>query len=219
MTSRHLLPALLLIVAACAPDDSAYQALKDELTTIRERNQRYRMHMDSVARKEGWQSDAVAELYEKQRELDSVNLAAIDGIITRFGYPSKARVGGLSTVPFEVLRHCDEPVKADYLDLVVGAGQSGDIPMNLVAVFEDRVLVSQKQPQRYGTQIWIEFVEDRKTGERYDSVYLWPVRNPGSVEARRAAAGLDSLTDQLRHYGIDPSKGFLLRKSGQGPNG
>lgn len=219
MVSRRILPVLVwLILFSCVTPDSAWEKVKDQLQSISERNQRYRLQMDSVARMKGWQSEDVAKLYSQQKALDSVNLAEINEIITRYGYPSRVHVGDLAAVPFEVIRHSDEAVMIDYLELIAGAGKNGDIPMEDVAAFEDRVWVSQKQPQKYGTQIWIEFVHHPKTGEEYDSVYLWPVRDPARVESRRASAGLDSLTDQLRHYGIDPAKGYLLRKAGTASN-
>ncbi len=211
----YALTAWLLAATGCSVSEKDWQTVSAELSAIRERDQRYRTKMDSVARVEGWSSDAVEKLWEEQRILDSVNLASLDRIITRFGYPSKQNVGDLSSVPFEVLSHADDSIMTSYLNLILGAAKNGDLRMDQVAVYEDKVLVTLQQPQEYGTQIWIDFKVNPKTGERYDSVYLWPLRNPELIDSKRVGVGLDSLSKQLRLFGIDPDKGYILRKSGQ----
>jgi hypothetical protein len=203
---------LFIWLSGCTISDKTWSEVKDRLKVIQEKDRQYRSKMDSVGKAVGWQSEAIAKLWEKQRVLDSANLAEIDNIITMYGYPSKAHVGEFCTVPFEVIRHAEDTVMASYLQIIVGAGKNGDIRMDQVASFEDRVLVAQRQPQEYGTQIWIDFKEDARTKERYDSVYLWPVRDPGRVDSKRASVGLDSLSKQLNRFGIDPARGYLLRK-------
>lgn len=200
------------LINACTISEGTWNEMKSRLVTIRERDQRFRSKMDSVAKIEGWRSKKVADLYEQQRVLDSTNLMEIDKIITKFGYPPKQHVGDLSDVPFEVIRHSDDSVMNAYLPLIIGAGKNGDLRMDQVASFEDRVLVNQQQPQEYGTQINIDFKEDSATGQPYDSIYLWPIRDVERVEFKRASVGLDSLGKQLRRYGIDPNVGYLLRK-------
>lgn len=201
----------LLALVSCSVSEETWKEVKAQLAVIKERDQRFRSKMDSVARIEGWRSKTVADLWEKQHDLDSANLAEVDDLITRFGYPPKTFVGEFADVPFEVIRHSDDSVMNAYLPLIIGAGKNGDLRMDQVASFEDRVLVAQQQPQEYGTQIWIDFKKNPKTGESYDSVYLWPVRDRSRVETKRAAVGLDSLGRQLRRYGIDPSQGYLLK--------
>lgn len=217
MTSRLCFLVLLLVFLGCGPSETSWQEAKEQLKTIRERDRRYRSQMDSIARIEGWQSATIERLYDEQHKLDSVNLADLEALISRLGYPSRQRVGDLAQVPFDVIQHSGDSIMINYLELVLGAGANGDLPMNQVAAFHDRILVAQRQPQEYGTQIWIDFIEDRKTGDRYDSVYLWPVRNSATVDARRIGAGLDSLADHLRRYNIDPRKGYVLKKSGGAP--
>lgn len=199
---------------ACSVSEKTWEKVKGDLTVIRERDQKYRLKMDSVGRVLGWRSEAVGQLWEKQRILDSINLVEVDKVISKYGYPSRANVGELCTVPFEVIRHAPDSVMADYLQLIVGAGKNGDLRMDQVATFEDRVLIALRQPQEYGTQIWIDYKQNPKTGERYDSVYLWPVRDPGRLNSKRISVGLDSISTHLGRFGIDPVKGYLLKKSG-----
>lgn len=213
-------PATLLLwgilLSSCSGiSDSAWNQVRSELTTMHTLDQRYRKSMDSVGRSEGWQSKAVADLWEKQRSLDSANQVRLDKVITRYGYPPRSKVGDLSVVPLDVLRHADEAVRAEYLNLVIGAGRNGDIPMRDMAVYYDEVLMLQRVPQEYGTQVWIEYKTDSVIGERLDSLYLWPVRDFPNVDSRRLSIGLDSLAHHLRRFGMDPEKRYLIRKSGK----
>jgi len=205
-----------ILLSSCSGiPDSAWDRARMELSTIRTMDRRYRKSMDSVGRAEGWQSKAVVELWEKQRSLDSANLVALDQIITKYGYPPSNKVGELSQVPLDVLRHANEAIRAEYLNLVIGAGKNGDIPMRDVAVYYDEVLMMQRVPQEYGTQVWIEYKDNPATGERLDSLYLWPVRDFPNVDKRRLSVGLDSLAQHLRRFGMDPEKKYLIRKSGK----
>lgn len=212
MHARLSIPVLIILALGCVQPDKAWQGAREKLELIRERDQRYRKQMDSIGRIEGWQSEAIARLYDEQRKLDSVNLADVEALIDQFGYPSKDRVGDLAIVPFDVIQHSGDSVMINYLEVILGAAANGDLPWSQVAVFHDRILIAQRQPQEFGTQIWIEFIEDKKTGQRYDSVYLWPVRNYATVDERRREAGLDSLATHLRRYNIDPARGYLVKK-------
>lgn len=204
--------ASLLFLAGCGPSDATWEKVRVELVEIREKDQRYRALMDSVGRNEGWDSEALRSLWSKQHALDSENLASVDRILTRCGYPPQTKVGDLVDVPFEVIRRADDSTLSTYYEVIVGASREGGLNKREVAQYQDNVLMIQRFPQEYGTQIWVEFVEDSKTGKSYDSVFLWPIRNPESVDARRNSMGLDSLTNHLRRLGIDPAKGYVIRK-------
>lgn len=210
--TKRVVFALMLLCTACSVSDSTWEDVRKELAEIQQKDQQYRGQMDSIARLEGWQSKSVAMLWDKQKALDSANLAAVDRIITRYGYPPKSKVGDLAVVPFSVIQHADDSTLSTYYELIVGAGKDGDLRMRDVAQYQDHVLLTERQPQEYGTQIWIEFKKDA-SGASYDSVYLWPVRDREHVNEKRLAVGLDSLETHLRRYGIKPSEEYLIRRS------
>lgn len=204
---------LLFFLTGCSISDRDWSNLKGQLAEIQKKDQQYRVLMDSIGRTEGWQSEKINELLEKQSSLDSTNLIEVDRIIDKFGFPPKEKVGDLTETVFRVLQRSNDSTMATYYDLVVASGMRGDLKMAEVATYQDRVLMMRRVPQEYGTQVWIEFKTDPHTGRRYDSLYLWKVRNPERVNARRTAVGLDSLETHLRRFGIDPSKGYLIRKN------
>lgn len=204
---------LAVTVSSCGISDSQWDKVRVQLAEIKQNDQRYRPQMDSVGRVEGWGSKTVEALWEKQKVLDSTNLVAIDRMISTYGYPPKLKVGDMVDVPFLIIQHATDSAMATFYEVIIGAGKNGDLRMKDVAQFQDHVLMINKQPQEYGTQIWIDFKEDKSTGEQYDSVYLWPVRDHTQLNEKRLSVGLDSLESHLRRYGIDPAKRYLLRKS------
>ena len=212
MNLRFSLSILALTAASCGISDSQWEKVRIQLAEVKKSDQRYRPQMDSVGRIEGWGSKAVETLWEKQKAIDSTNLIAVDRIITKCGYPPKSKVGELSDIPFVVIQHADDSTLITYYEVIVGAGKNGDLKMKDVAQFQDRALMMQKLPQEYGTQVWIDFKEDKITGKRYDSLYLWKVRDFAHVDKKRSSVGLDSLDKHLGRYGIDPAKGYLIRR-------
>jgi hypothetical protein len=209
---RYLIACMAFLVG-CGPSDATWEKVRIELVNIHEKDQRYRAQMDSVGRKLGWDSEAVRSLWLKQHALDSENLVSVDRILTQCGYPPQSKVGDLVDIPFEVIRRADDSTLSTYYEVIVGASREGGLNNREVAQYQDNVLMIQRFPQEYGTQISVEFVEDASTGKSYDSVFLWPIRNPESVDARRHSMGLDSIANHLRRLGIDSAKGYVIRKS------
>ncbi|QAA80314.1 DoxX family membrane protein [Aequorivita sp. H23M31] len=125
------------------------------------------------------------DLWKMQVVLDSANMNYIEKIFNSQGYPGKSMVGEpTNTVAWYVLQHSD---KIDqYLPLIKKAGEAGEIPMNLVAMMEDRQLMHEGKPQVYGTQGRMD--EDKK--------YIWPIENPESVNERRKKAGFDTTIEE-----------------------
>lgn len=205
---------IALIAGACRFNEKDWSDLRKELTRVKHYEQLHRTTMDSLGRTEGWQSKKIEILWAKQKVLDSLNLESVDRIINKYGFPTKEKVGELTETVFLVLQHSKD--MANYYELIVGAGKKGDLQMRDVAPYQDRVLLSRRVPQEFGTQVWIDYKVDAKTGEQYDSLYLWEVRDPKNVNARRLAAGLDSLETSLRRFNINPETGYVIRRSNPG---
>jgi hypothetical protein len=56
---------------------------------------------------------------------------------------------------------------------------------------EDRMLMNAGKPQKYGTQAY-SLVEDGKT-----VIYIWPVEDPGKLDALRKSVGLMPIGEYL----------------------
>jgi len=89
-----------------------------------------------------------------------------------------------NTVAWYVLQHSNKI--SEYLPIIKKAGEEGEIPMNLVAMMEDRYLMNEGMPQVYGTQ-----------GRMDDSKeYIWPIDDPENVNTRREQAGFDTTIEE-----------------------
>ncbi len=169
-------------------------SMKRHLDSIGVLDQKYRklMHEESpearaeLGKKMGLtEAEYSGDLWKMQVVLDSANMNYIEKIFNTRGYPGKSMVGEpTNTVAWYVLQHSDKIEK--YLPIIKKAGREGEIPMNLVAMMEDRYLMHEGKPQIYGTQGRMD--DDKK--------YIWPIENPDSVNDRRKKAGFDTTIEE-----------------------
>jgi hypothetical protein len=117
-------------------------------------------------------------------------MVAVENIIAAKGYPGKTMVGELAgTIAWYVIQH-SQKIK-QYFPIIKRAGEQGEIPKDLVAMMEDRLLVEERKPQLYGTQ-WISWLKhDATTGKTKPVTYIWPIADPENVNPRRYAMGFE----------------------------
>lgn len=168
--------------------------MKRHLDSIAILDQRYRKLMQAEspeARAELGKSMGLSEaeysgdLWKIQTVIDSSNMNYVERILKTKGYPGKSMVGEpTNTVAWYVLQHSNKI--SEYLPIIKKAGEEGEIPMNLVAMMEDRYLMNEGMPQVYGTQ---GRMDDNKE-------YIWPIDDPENVNARREQAGFDTTIEE-----------------------
>ncbi|TVQ51108.1 MAG: hypothetical protein EA362_00835 [Saprospirales bacterium] len=89
-----------------------------------------------------------------------------------------------------VLHHSPETeYMKKYLPLLKEAKERGDMRPGDFATVQDRLLMNQRKPQIYGTQI--------RRGK------LYKLKDPEYVNQRRAQVGLGPIEGYLRHFNID----------------
>lgn len=135
------------------------------------------------------------DLWKLQSVIDSANILYVEKILKTKGYPGKSMVGEpTNTAAWNVLQHSEKI--EEYLPMVKKAGAEGELPMNLVAMMEDRFLMHQGKAQIYGTQGRVE-----NNGEGF----IWPIENPETVNERRKKAGFDETIEEYskRLFGND----------------
>ncbi|HSA55825.1 MAG TPA: DUF6624 domain-containing protein [Gemmatimonadaceae bacterium] len=114
---------------------------------------------------------------------DSILSDSLSRILDRFGLPTRAMVGSRGAdAAMRIAQH-----SATLQPRVFALAQAlppASISPEALALLEDRVLVGQGRPQRFGSQF--------TAGS--DGVFRFaPVDDPGGLEQRRAAAGLPPL--------------------------
>ncbi|HET7360621.1 MAG TPA: DUF6624 domain-containing protein [Salinimicrobium sp.] len=131
------------------------------------------------------------------KKIDSINLVKVENIIDKFGYPGKSLVGEpANKTVFYVIQHSDKIEQ--YLPLIRKAAQNDDISMKKLAKMEDRYLMEKGEEQIYGTQIRGQKLEN---GEWVH--FVWPIKNPDSVNIIREKIGLESIEEYAKGFGID----------------
>jgi hypothetical protein len=177
------------------PFSSKHQPLRARLDSIYREDQKYRLMMDSVAKKHGFESEQVRSLWAKMAAVDSVNLIKVKAILDRYGWLGVPEVGqqGNSTL-FLVIQHADSATQVQYLPVMRKAVKEGKAEASQLALLEDRVALRQGRKQIYGSQV----SRDPQTGQ----YSVLPLEDPDNVDKRRAAMGLPPLADYVKHWGM-----------------
>lgn len=159
--------------------------LKKQLDSIIVLDQKYRSDMQLYR-----------DNYKAQNAIDSTNLMAVENIIKKHGYPGKSLVGApTNTSAWYVIQHSEKI--GEYLPVIKKAAKNNELPFAKVAMMEDRYLMSNNEPQIYGTQ-GRSFKEGSVT-------VIWPIKDPENVNQRRKEAGFETTVEEgaKRLYGED----------------
>jgi hypothetical protein len=199
---RHFI--LLLFVCFFSLTSSAQSKLnlhlKKQLDSIIVLDQKYRdtlsLLMDPKTREPVAKSLSmtVSKAYNyygaKQNIADSLNVAFIDGVFKKYGYPGKTLVDTpTNEAAWYVIQHSH---KIDqYMPLIRSAAEHGELPFRLYAMMLDRQLMNQGKEQVYGTQ-----VSCRKFKNIKDECIVWPIKDPANVNKRRKKAGFPQTVEQ-----------------------
>ena len=159
------------------------------LCDIGRKDQAVRADWAKVATGSVIQEEAI-EYALKMEETDSTNLATVSQILDTYGWPSGLSDAANKAI-FLVIDHSDLKTMNKYFELFRDAVEKGYIQMNDLVTMEDRMLMNEGKPQKYGTQAY-SLVEDGKT-----VIYIWPVEDPDKLDALRKSVGLIPIEDYL----------------------
>ncbi len=120
---------------------------------------------------------------------DKSNTARMKQIVSRYGWPGKSLLGeGAANDAWLMIQHADadKPFQRKCYPLVLRALDEGDINRSDAALFIDRVLVGEGEPQLYGSQWNFEIGGTLKPS---------PIMDPDTVDQRRKAMNLMPLAE------------------------
>ena len=165
------------------------------LDTVFDEDQKYRLQMDEIEQKYGWESNEIIAHWRLINRKDSINLIKIKKILDEKGWLGADIIGkqGNSTL-FLVIQHADPGTQRKYLPLMREAVQKGNASPSSLALLEDRVALGQGKRQIYGSQVG----RDQESGE----YYVLPLEDPNNVDKRRATVGLGTLQDYIANWGM-----------------
>ena len=194
--------AILLFVHAlpCCAYGQINTRLKAELDSLYHVDQLYRDILDSPQKKDSLAKaynlagQAVDQrIFDKMTEIDRSNIERVRQIIKQHGYPGTTLVGSpTNEAAWYVIQHSEDI--AHYFPLIETAGRRKELPFDLVAMMQDRLLMNQGKEQVYGTQV-------RCDGS---GCYVWPIVNPAQVNERRKQAGFKSTVEEnTKRLGVE----------------
>ncbi len=170
------------------------KALIQRLDTILLDDQFYRCKSDSFALKFGYESKEMQEHYQKMYEKDSINTLKVSEIIDKYGWLGSDIVGNKGNLTlFLVIQHSDPRTQEKYLPIMKEAARNGKISKSDLAILEDRIEMSNKRPQIYGSQI------QRVNGK----FVIYQILDEINVNKRRADVSLEPLEEYVKIWGID----------------
>lgn len=183
LTFRPFILVLALWLVACGASPTVAvdldEELRSELLTMLELDQ-------SIRGSESPDDDVDFDAADRE------NQARLGEIFDTHGWPGWSLVGeDGSTAAWAIVQHADlnPPFQERGLELLQEAVENGDASAGDLAYLTDRVLVSQGEPQIYGTQwqIGVDGEWEPRT----------PIEDETSVDERRAEAGLGTLDEYL----------------------
>ncbi len=166
-----------------------------ELDSIYTEDQKYRLQIDSIDKKFGWNSNEMKDHWKMINHKDSLNLISVKAILDKYGWLGPDVVGwqGNSTL-FLVIQHADISTQEKYLPMMRDAVKNKKAQASSLALLEDRVLLRQGKMQIYGSQI----ARDPET-QKY---FVSPLIDPDNVDKRRVDMGLGRLADYVSQWNI-----------------
>jgi hypothetical protein len=149
-----------------------------------------RLMRDQSIRHEAMRSTASSDsgFAQKIAVIDDDNTAELKKIISEMGWPSRSMVGIDGTnAAFVLLQHSEYRLQKKMLPTILAAMLASELPGDAYALLRDRVLISEGEPQLYGTQA-------RPVSEwKGHTPTLEPINDPQKVDQRRAELGMPPL--------------------------
>lgn len=190
-----LIAAFAFTAAAQAPAPD-WKALASELEKLRAEDQAPRNDLNKLrqaARAAGKPVDEDEEkrLQQTMWQTDQRLQGLLAKIVDQHGWPKKSAVGNAAaTGAFLILQHAPPEYKERYVDRFRAAAMEGEADKSSLALLEDRLLLADNKPQRYGSQ-----VDTAK-----DGVTLRPVEDEQRLDERRKEMGLEPICDYLNLF-------------------
>jgi len=155
------------------------------------RDLKNRVESDQAARRKLVAAPKNKTLGRSVDAIDAANLAWLRLLISEKGFPAAAQVGNEGVhLAWILLQHADEDPKlqSGLLPVLEQRFAAGELPVNDLARFTDRVLVASGTPQRYGTQF------DWFSGEEFK---LPEPSRLAEIDMERSHVGLMPLADYV----------------------
>jgi hypothetical protein len=93
-----------------------------------------------------------------------------------------------------VIQHAPRKFRKQYIGVLEKSAENGDLQQTDIAMMKDRILLDDRKPQIYGTQVSM----NQETGEWE----LYNLMDPEYVNQRRKEIGFMPIKEYLTHFNI-----------------
>lgn len=177
------------------PEAKLYMRLVQQLDSIFEDDQKYRMKLNEIEKKYRWESKEMKENWKAIIENDSVNLIKVKEILDNNGWLGEDIVGEKgSAALFLVIQHSNLATQEKYLPMLREAVKQGKASGSRLALLEDRVALREGKRQIYGSQI--------SRDDETKLYYVSPLEDPDNVDKRRTEVGLQPIANYVIEWQI-----------------
>jgi hypothetical protein len=165
------------------PNDSI---LKEQLELIGVEDQTLRLLLPQVTEKFGRETKEYKYIWSLINRQDSICINKLTQILEKYGWLGKNRVGGnANQAIWLIIQHSDLKTQEKYLPLLKESVANGESEGWHLAFLEDRILMSKKKKQRFGTQaVWDNELKRNK---------IYPIEDVKNVNYRRQELGLEPI--------------------------
>ena len=176
-------------------NNNLHDSLRKELETVYLADQQPRRSVNQIVKKYGFDSPQLDSLNRLIHQTDSLNLLKVQKIINTHGWLGKSEVGEIGNQTLLlIIQHSDLTVQEKYLPLLKKSVEKEESNGSDLALFEDKILVSQGKKQLYGSQV--------KRNPQTNQYELYPIEDEKNVDKRRKKMGLEPLAEFLKGFGI-----------------
>ena len=170
--------------------------LKEQLERIYVRDQTLRQLYQDAEEKFGRDSDEMKYFWQLVSEQDSINEREVLQIIEERGWVGRSVVGGQANMTlWLVIQHAPLETQEKYLPLLQESVKKGESSGSHLALLEDRILMRNGKPQKYGSQI----TSDPQTGKSM----VYEIADPEYVNQRRKEVGLGPIQEYVSRWDIE----------------
>jgi hypothetical protein len=171
-------------------------ALRSELLSLGERDQRNRDSIGAVVRRSGLGSPEAEAANRALATADAPLQARLRAIVSARGWPGRRLAGDDGAhAAWLLLQHADPAYQRKMLPVIHERVLRGDIRPADWALLEDRVRMNQGRKQRFGSQF-------RYTTTPGAPPVLYPIEAEECVDQRRGHVRLPPLADYLGVFGV-----------------
>jgi hypothetical protein len=172
-----------------------------ELWLMMAKDQAYYDCIQIAKEKTGMNSLVVQAIWELKERINDENQKELEKLIEDKGWPKKSQVGERATTgAFLIIQHSDADKQKKYLPTIEKLCKGNEARWGDYALMYDRIQISDKKPQKYGSQI--QFNDQT---QKYE---LFPLLDEEKVDQWRKEAGLGPLVEYLANWNIkfEPKK-------------